>query len=100
MNALSEVLEALTYSRRDEFLDMGKQIGRIYTDFGFPIDMALEKLPESTKQQKLLIIMGAQNWLIEHRKNSSATDKALERQRRINKEALERFIQTGETGMY
>lgn len=84
---------------RDELIETGKQIGKIYTDHGFPIDMALEKLPY-TKTRKLLVLFGAQNWIIEHKRNSGATEKALDRTRDSNKLATERFLQTGESGAY
>lgn len=80
--------------------ELGKTIGQIYTDHGLPIDMALDRLKGYTKLQKLAILIGAQSWLIEHRRKSSATDKALDRQRKSNRETLERFIKTGETGIY
>jgi hypothetical protein len=79
----------------------GQKIGKLYTDFGLPIDMALERLPASyTKEQKLLVLHGALSWLIEHRRNSSAGDNAIERQRKLNRHALELFWADKETGMY
>lgn len=79
--------------------DMGVEIGKIYTDFGLPIDMALEKI-KGDKRTKAQILFGAQNWLIQHRRNSAATEKALERQRKINVQTMRSFIRTGESGIY
>lgn len=90
----------------DEHLfKMGRDIGRIYTDFGLPIDMALEHLVKSNhiaddKRSKVQVLSGAQNWLIEHRRNSSATEKALDRQRKSNMQTMLAFIKTGESGIY
>lgn len=94
-----ELLEALMLPNADQLKEVGIKIGRVYTDFGLPIDMALDRL-ELNKKQKLCVLFGAQNWLIQHRKNSNATDKALDRQRKINRDALNRFIKTGEVGVY
>lgn len=99
MKPPTELLEALASDKDHRLQDIGKRIGQIYTDHGLPIDMALERL-DMTKQQKLAVLSGAQNWLIEHRLNSNATDTALERQRKANRDALHRFIKSGETGIY
>jgi len=94
----AELLEAIA-ADDGSLQELGSQIGHLYTDYGLPIDMALDKF-RLTKQQKIAVLFGAQNWLIEHRRNSAATDKAIERQRKTNREVLERFIKTGETGVY
>lgn len=98
MKPQSELLEALA-SDDGSLQELGVKIGKIYTDFGLPIDMALERL-DNTKQQKIAILAGAQSWLIEHRRNSSATDKALDRQRKVNRDAMDSFINKGESGIY
>jgi hypothetical protein len=82
-----------------ELFELGMKVGKIYTDFGLPIDMALDKLPYG-KREKAQVLFGAQNWLIQHRRDSNATDKAIERQRRANREAMYRFLKTGESGVY
>lgn len=79
--------------------ETGIWVGKLYTDKGFPIDMALAKLPHNT-EQKIAILNGACEWLIEHKRNSGATDKSIERQRKINLKMLEDYILTGETGVY
>lgn len=96
MSTLGELVSA-TLDR--ELVELGRKIGRIYTDHGLPIDIALDRLDYS-KEQKLAIINGICEWLIEHKRNSRATDKAIERQRTQNVKMVEAFIKTGETGVY
>lgn len=91
--------ELSTVINKSELQALGVKIGKLYTDHGLPIDMALNKLGLD-KNQTLLVLFGAQGWLIEHKRNSNATDAALERQRKVNREVLNRFIKTGETGVY
>ena len=79
--------------------ELGEKIGRLYTDKGFPVDMALDRLPY-THEQKIAILNGALGWLIEHRRNSGATDKAIDRQRATNRDIMGRFINNQETGLY
>ncbi len=97
--AISAFANANMQNEKDDLFDLGIKIGHLYTDFGFPIDMALDRL-EYSKEQKIVVLVGAQNWLINHRRNSNATDKAIERQRRVNREVLDRFINKGESGVY
>lgn len=99
MQLPKELLEALALPNADQLQQVGIKVGKTYTDFGLPIDMALERL-NIDKKQKLCVLFGAQNWLIQHRKNSNATDKALNRQRKTNREVLSSFIKTGEVGVY
>jgi hypothetical protein len=96
---LGELLVAFTHSDREELLAFGTKIGKLYTDQGFPIDMALDRLDYS-KKAKLMVLTGALNWLVEHRRRSGATDAAIERQRKANRITLERYIATGEAGVY
>lgn len=92
------LLEAV--AKNDGFLeDMGTQIGRLYTDFGLPIDMALDRLPY-TYEQKITILHSALGWFVEHKRNSGATEKSIERQRKSNRELMERFIKSKEVGIY
>lgn len=88
-----------------DLFEIGRDIGKIYTDFGLPIDMAIEHLVESNhivndKRSKVQVLSGAQNWLIEHRMNSNATEKAINRQRKSNMQTMLAFIKTGESGIY
>ena len=79
---LGKILEAFQYANAD-FVDVGKQVGKLYTDFGFPIDMSLERI-DVPQECKVLIIHGACMWLIEHKRNSGGTEKSIERQRKTN----------------
>lgn len=98
-----ELLQALAQPGSKELQSLGTSIGKLYTDHGLPLDMALTELDKKhpySKLQKIAILFGAQNWLIEHRRNSAATEKALDRQRNTNRESMSRFIKTGESGVY
>lgn len=97
MSVLGDLIEArVKYPKHVKY---GVFIGRLYTDHGFPIDMAFDRL-DMSNQQKLAVLQGACGWLVEHKRNSGATDKAIERQRKMNNEITLRFIKTGETGVY
>lgn len=103
MEAIGTLLEAISLDTDDELDSFGVKIGHLYTDHGLPIDMAFDKLNQRfdlTSQQKLAVLNGALWWLVQHRRNSAATEKALDRQRKINRETVERFIRTGEVGLY
>lgn len=78
---------------------LGMKIGKLYTDKGLPIDMALDRL-DLIKEQKIAVLTGACTWLLQHKRNSGATKKAIERQRSTNRKMLEDFIRSGETGAY
>lgn len=97
--SLSEIIESKIQPNSEQLQELGIKIGQLYTDMGFPIDMALNKL-DMTKEQKISILDGACQWLIEHKRNSGATDKSIERQRKTNREMLERFIKGKEIGAY
>jgi hypothetical protein len=75
---------------------MGIKVGKLYTDHGLPIDMALDRL-DITQEQKLIVLDGACQWLIKHKRNSGA---AIDRQRAANRKMVENFITKGETGVY
>lgn len=100
---MSKSLTALVNSMKapdcKELHSLGIKVGKLYTDQGFPPDMALDRLPH-TKEQKVAILNGVCEWLIEHKRNSGATDKAIERQRTTNRKMLEDFVAKGETGIY
>ena len=96
---LIELLKSTQQPFAEELFDLGHKIGKLYTDHGLPLDMSLERLPHS-KEQKVQILYGACNWLIQHKRSSGATDKAIERQRKANIRTVERYLKTGETGVY
>ncbi|HET6925068.1 MAG TPA: hypothetical protein VFH39_04520 [Candidatus Saccharimonadales bacterium] len=99
MRPTGDLLEAIASDPNRLLEAEGKKIGRLYTDHGLPLDMAFDRI-DIPKQQKLVVLHGALAWLIEHKRNSGATDKAIERQRKANREALDRYVTTGEIGMY
>ena len=96
---MKEVLLSKVQPGSKELQELGVKIGKLYTDHGLPIDMALDRLPHS-KEQKLSILDGACQWFIEHKRNSGATEKAIERQRTTNRKMIEDFVKKGETGVY
>jgi len=101
---IGEIIEAIANCQisnmsKDAVIESGREIGRLYTDHGFPIDMALERI-DANRDYKILLIMGAHEWLIEHKRKSCAGEKAIERQRKANRTMMESFIKTGETGAY
>lgn len=98
-NILGELLESKIQLGSKELQELGVKIGKLYTDKGLPIDMALERL-DYTQQQKLSILDGALQWLIEHKRLSGAPEKAIERQRKLNRQYIERFLTGKEVGAY
>lgn len=109
MDALSEQLDAFgsinAYDEangtnvKDELIEYGKSLGKLYTDFGLPIDMSLARI-EANKDFKLLMLDGALAYFIEHKRNSGASESAIERTRKSNRKAIENFIKKGEVGIY
>lgn len=102
---MSEVIAdlALSVSTYPELVEYGRSIGKLYTDFGLPIDMALaevDKKQKTSKLQKLAMIQGSCEWLIQHKRNSGATERSIDRQRKANRNMIESFWKTGETGAY
>jgi len=98
-HTINVILKAIVNDTDDQLLNFGTKIGKLYTNYGLPIDMALAQL-DCTQEQKVSVLIGAQNWLIEHKRNSGATDKAISRQRKTNVDTMEHFISEGETGIY
>jgi len=98
-NSLPQLLDALTLADKDALLELGKQIGKLYTDHGLPVDMAFDRL-DMNSEKKIVVLTGALNWLVEHKRNSGAPEKAIERQRKLNTRMMGHFMQTGEVGLY
>jgi hypothetical protein len=80
--------------------DMGDKIGRLYTDHGFPIDMSFDRLPHECEKYKPYILFCAQQQMLEHKRMSGATEKAIEQTRTNNRKIMQQFIKTGEVGIY
>jgi hypothetical protein len=100
MPDLASLLQSKVQFQSDQLQQLGIKIGKLYTDKGFPPDMALERLTGYTTIQKLSILDGLCQWLIQHKRNSGATDKAIVRQRSSNRDMVARFLATGEVGIY
>lgn len=96
---VGSILESKVQPFSNDLQELGIEIGKLYTDHGLPIDIALDEL-SYTKEQKISILDGASQWLIEHKRNSGASDKSIERQRQANRKMMEDFITKGETGIY
>src|SRR5688572_20712027 len=95
---VGQLLEAL--SKDDgQLKKMGVKIGHLYTDIGLPIDMAMDRL-DLKKHQRVAVLNGVCEWLIEHKRNSGGTEKSINRQKKSNRAMIARFIQTGEVGAY
>jgi hypothetical protein len=97
------LLAAKTLGNSPELEALGVEIGKLYTDHGLPVDIALSELNKKrplSSGQKLLVLDGACQWLIQHKRNSGATEESIERQRQTNRELLRRFLTKGEVGVY
>jgi hypothetical protein len=99
MNTLATLIGATTQPHAQDLEELGIQIGKLYTNQGLPVDMALASLPHS-QEQKLSILDGVCQWLVEHKRLSGAPEKAIERQRSANVKLITDFLQKGETGAY
>lgn len=96
---LTELLDSQILDSNSQLYDLGIKIGKLYTDHGLPLDIALERL-KYPKEQKLAILNGALHWLVLHKRNSGAPEKAIERQRKLNRQYAERFLAGKEVGAY
>lgn len=97
---IQELLDAVAMDHDQELNNLGHKIGRIFTDHGLPLDMAMDRLPQLDRLQKLAVLNGACEEILEHKKRSGATPKAIERTQQSNRDMITRFIKTGETGAY
>lgn len=93
------LLKSKVQAGTEDLQALGIEIGKLYTNHGLPVDMALDRL-DMSKEQKLSVLDGVCQWLIEHRRNSGATEKSIDRQRTINRKMIEDFIKKGETEVY
>ena len=84
---------------RDRFIAIGMELGKLYTDFGLPLDMSLGKI-NLPKAHKAIVLYGALQWLMTHKRNSGANDRALERQRDTNSRMMRTFLEREETMEY
>lgn len=97
MTPKEELMEALKDNKH--LHNFGIDIGKLFTDYGLPIDISLSNLSH-TKSEKIALLHGALSWLIEHKRTSGASDESIERQRKTNKKLMENFIVNDEVGIY
>lgn len=101
---IGHILDAQEKCRDDlEYLENnGKKIGELYTDYGLPIDISFDQpqVKALPKEYKIILLNSALNHMIQHRKNSNATDSSIEKARKSNREFLANFIKNGEVGVY
>lgn len=100
MSSLGELLDRITGNpRQEELVALGKELGRLYTDHGLPLDLSLHHLG-LPRSDNVLMLYGACQWFIDHKRRSGALQPAINRQRAVNRKMLEDFTRTGETGIY
>lgn len=102
MTALATLERSMAHPNKEALAQLtayGIEVGKLYTDHGLPLDMALERI-EQPKEAKLVILQGACQWFIQHKRNSGATEKAIERQRAANRSMIEAFSKGNELGVY
>lgn len=103
MSLLGELLKAKTHPKSGWYEKLGIEIGKLYSNKGFPVDMSLDLLKKRFRlnlQQELLIVHGVAQWLVEHKRLSGAPEKAIERQRTQNNQHLNKILQGKEIGLY
>jgi len=94
-----ELVRLRANPQHEDLHKFGIEVGKLYTDQGLPIDMALDRL-EGNKEQKLMMLDGVCFWLVQHKRNSGATEKSIARQQQTNIKMMTDFIEKGETGIY
>jgi len=94
------LIESISQDNSHELRDLGTSIGKLFTDHGLPLDMSLDQMKDYTHAEKLSVLFGACQWFIQHKRLSGASDKALDRQRKANRDMIDRFTTRQEVGMY
>lgn len=83
---------------------LAQQMFRMYTEQGFPPDMFLDQLRNSTKanieSELIFIVSEYMTLFLEHRRRAGIADKRVEEARGRNRREIARFISTGELGAY
>jgi len=99
---IEKIILSLSNPNREYLEEQGTWIGRLYTDKGFPLDMSIAELKKRnvTEEDMFVIIEGALTWFVQHKRNSGATEKALNRQREQNSKIMAAFLAGKETGLY
>lgn len=98
---MGTLIDLLTIEHEDidTLENFGIEIGKLYTNHGLPLDISLSRL-EYCKEFKLIILHGACEWFLQHKRDSGATEKAIERQIATNEKIMDDFVKTGEVGIY
>ena len=96
----NHALSVIIATNTPALMQIGEDVGKLYTDHGLPLDMSLDYLSQLSRDEKLCVIHGACAWFMQHKRNSGATEKSLERQRATNRMMLESFFKGSETGVY
>lgn len=103
-NPVGVLIQAIAKHRRDDQLNFyGKEMFRFKSELGFPPDMFLDKLAKEHRLDRLQLVYVLNVFfeqLMEHKRQSAAQEKALERTRRQNGDRILAFIETGEVGIY
>lgn len=97
---LTKLIDAVALDHDHKLQDLGIEIGKLYTDRGLPVDIALDRLKQYSEIQKLAIIHGVCRWLMAHKRNSGAGDKSIDRQMIANNKMIHDFLSKGEVGVY
>lgn len=99
----SKIMQALKENADDRLPQIGAEMARFKTELGMPPDMFLKYLKNKMELTENDVIVLADAYctdMIEHKKASGATDKALDRARQHNKAIMRRLITTGEMGEF
>lgn len=99
-NVVEDLIDAISEPKYENLRGLGVDIGKLYTNYGFPVDIAINKLIGYRQTEKLAVLQGVCEWFMEHKRKSGASENALDRQRKSNKRMLENFIKRKEVGVY
>lgn len=83
--------------------DIGNKMFVMYTQHGLPPDMFMDawnKREPLPKSAWLVVISEYYGFFLEHRRKSGLSEKYIDKVRRNNREAIQRFIESGELGEY
>jgi len=99
---LEKIVESLSNPNRAYLEEQGTWVGKLYTDKGLPLDISIAELRKrnTSEDDMFVIIEGALTWFVQHKRNSGATEKALNRQREQNNKIMAAFLAGKETGLY
>lgn len=99
MNPLVKLTDVVRLKNFDSLSNKGMKLGQLYTNHGLPLDIIFDKV-RINNIEKIAMLFGAHEWLIIHKRQSGASEAAIDRQRKANSESITRFINKGEVGIY